>query len=172
MSATPSVARLSAETHEFITISFEPTYRPATPGSSAWSIIAKNIRLTLVVPTERSLPSTIRARMLAWTSDPSPYALIDQYIVLQTASDRGFSGEALLPLIIETGSGGQLRAYKQRFEFASVYGSANQDAVMFEPDRNTETLIDPINHTPRFQVSMFEASPYSRTDMGLWSTIG
>jgi len=70
------------------------------------------------------------------------------------------------------GSGGQLQAYKQRFEFASVYGSANQDAVMFEPDRNTETLIDPINHTPRFQVSMFEASPYSRTDMGLWSTIG
>jgi len=124
MSATPSVATLSAETHEF---SLEPTYRPATPGSSAWSIIAKNIRLTLVVPTERPLPSTVRARMLAWTSDPSPYALIDQYIVLQTASDRGSSGEALLPLVIEAGSGGQLQAYKQRFEFASVYGCSQME---------------------------------------------
>jgi hypothetical protein len=27
---------------------------------------------------------------------------------------------------------------------------------MFERTRNTETLIDPINHTPRFQVNMFE----------------
>src|SRR6516165_1579584 len=110
--------------------------------------------------------------MLARTSDPGPSVLIDQYIVLQAATGRDFSGTALLPLLIKAGSGGQLQSYKQRFEFASVCGSFNQDAAMFEPDRNTETLIDPINHTPRFQVSMFDASPYSRTDMGLWLTIG
>jgi hypothetical protein len=44
--------------------------------------------------------------------------------------------------------------------------------VMFERAGNAETLIDPINHTPLFQVSMFEASPYSRTDTGLWPTLG
>jgi hypothetical protein len=171
MRTTPSVARLAAETHESITITFEPIYRPTTPGSSAWSIIAKNIRLTLTVPTERPLPNSVLARMLASTSDPSP-ALIDQYIVLQVATGRDFTGQAILPLIIEAGSSGQVQSFKQRFEFASFYGSSNQDAVMFEPNQNTNTLIDPINHTPRFQVNMFEASPYSRTDMGLWLTIG
>jgi hypothetical protein len=167
-----SVARLAAQTHELITITFEPAYRPATPGSSAWSIIAKNIRLRLTVPTERPLPNWVLARMLAWTCDPSPYALIDQYIVLQAATGRDFSGEAFFPLTIEAGSSGQVQSYKQRFEFSSFYGFSDQNAVMFELDRNTETLIDPINATPRFQVNMFEASPYARVDMGLWSTIG
>jgi hypothetical protein len=51
MSIATSVARLAAKTHESIVINFEPEYRPPTPGSSAWSIIAKNIRLKLVVPT-------------------------------------------------------------------------------------------------------------------------
>src|SRR5262245_11304122 len=108
MSTAPSVARLAAETHESITITFEPVYSPATTGSSAWSIIAKNIRLTLTVPTERPLPNSVLARMLAWTSDPSPYALIDQYIVLQVATGRDFTGEAIFPLIIEAGSSGQV----------------------------------------------------------------
>jgi hypothetical protein len=76
MSIMPSVARLAAQTHESITITFEAEYRPATPGSSAWSIIAKNIRLRLVVPTERPLPNSVLAKMLARTSDPNPYALI------------------------------------------------------------------------------------------------
>jgi hypothetical protein len=173
MSATPSIARLAAETHESITITFEPTYRPATPGSSAWSIIAKNIRVTLSVPAERPLPNWVLARMLARTSDP--YALIDEYIVLQIAKDRGFSGTASFPLTIETGSSGQAQSYNQRFEFVSFYGFSNlsfDDAVMFERAGNAESLIDPINHTPLFQVSMFEASPYSRTDSGLWPTLG
>jgi len=42
---------------------------------------------------------------------------------------------------------------------------------MFELDNKNETLIDPINGTPRFQVNMFEASPFSRVDMGVWSTL-
>jgi hypothetical protein len=171
MSIAPSVARLAAQTHESITITFEAEYRPATPGSSAWSIIAKNIRLRLVVPTERPLPNSVLAKMLARTSDPNPYALIDQYIVFQGVTDRDFGGEAPFPVIIEAGASGQVQSYKQRFEFSNLYSFSNEDAVMFELDRNRETLIDPINHSPQFQVNMFEASPYSRTDMGLWSTI-
>jgi hypothetical protein len=166
-----SVARLAAQTRESITITFEPAYRPATPGSSAWSIVAKNIRVVLTVPTERTLPNWVLARMLARTSDPNPYTLVDQYIVLQAATGRDFSGEALFPLTIEMASSGQTQSYKQRFEFSSFYGPNNQDAVMFELDNKYETLIDPINGTPRFQVNLFEASLFSRVDMGLWPTL-
>src|SRR5262245_62076501 len=109
--------------------------------------------------------------MLAWTG-PNPYTLVDQYIVLQAATGRDFSGEALFPLMIEAGSSGKIQSYKQRFEFSSFYGFATQDAVMFELDGNTETLVDPIIGTPRFQVDMFEASHFSRVDMGLWATLG
>jgi hypothetical protein len=171
MNAAPSVARLAAQTHESITVTFEPEYRPATPGSSAWSIIAKNIRLGLVVPTERPRPNWVLARMLARTSDPNPYTLIDQFIVLQAVTDRDFSGEALFPVIIKAGASGQVQSYKQRFEFFNFYSFYSEDAVMFELDSNTERLVDPINHSPQFQVDMFEASPFSRTDMGLWSTV-
>jgi len=171
MSIATSVARLAAKTHESIVINFEPEYRPPTPGSSAWSIIAKNIRLKLVVPTGRFRPNWVLARMLARTSDPNPYTLIDQYIVLQSVTDRDFSGEALFPVQIEAGASGQVQSYKQRFEFSNFYSFYNEDAVMFEPERNMETLIDPINHSSQFQVSMFEASPYARTDMGLWPTV-
>jgi len=69
MSIATSVARLAAKTHESIVINFEPEYRPPTPGSSAWSIIAKNIRLKLVVPTGRFRPNWVLARMLARTSE-------------------------------------------------------------------------------------------------------
>jgi hypothetical protein len=121
MSTAPSIARLAGQTHETITITFEPQYRPPSPGSSAWSIIAKNIRVTVVVPTERPLPNWVLARMLAWASDP--YALIDQYIVLQIGIDRGFSGLAFFPLTIEASSSvGQAQSYNQRFEFVSFYG--------------------------------------------------
>jgi hypothetical protein len=171
MSIAPSAARLAAQTHESITITFEAEYRPATSGSSAWSIIAKNIRLRLVVPTERPLPNSVLAKMIARTSDPNPYALIDQYIILQVGTNREFGGEAPFSVIIEAGDSGQVRSYKQRFDFSNFYSFYNEDTVMFELDRNIETLIDPINHTPQFQVNMFEASPFSRTDMGLWSTI-
>ena len=101
MSIAPSVARLAAQTHESITITFEAEYRPPTPGSSAWSIIAKNIRLGLVVPTERPLPNSVLAKMLARSSDPNPYALIDQYIVFQGVTDRDFGGEAPFPVILK-----------------------------------------------------------------------
>jgi hypothetical protein len=171
MSTTPSIARLAAATHESIMVTFEPEYRPPTPGSSAWSIIAKNIRLRLVVPSERPRPNWILARMLARTSDPNPDTLVDQFIVLQAVTDGDFSGEALLPVKINAGASGQVKSYKQRFEFFNFYSFYNEDAVMFELDRNTERLVDPINHSPQFQVDMFEASPFSRTDMGLWSTV-
>src|SRR5215470_8249721 len=97
MSTAPSVARLAAQTQESITISFEPEYHPATPGSSASSILARNIRLKLSVPGDRPRPNWILAQMLARTA--SPYALVDQYIVLQPASDRDFAGEASFPVI-------------------------------------------------------------------------
>ena len=50
MSIRPSVARLAAQNARVDNDHLQPEYRPATPGSSAWSIIAKNIRLRLVVP--------------------------------------------------------------------------------------------------------------------------
>jgi len=171
MSSAPSVARLAAETHETMMVTFDPEYRPPTPGSSAWSIIAKSIRLSLVAPAKRPRPNWVLARMLARTCDPNPSTLIDQFIVLQAVTDRDFSGEALLPVKIKAGESGQVQSYKQRFEFFKFYSFYNEDAVMFELDRNTERLVDPINHSPQFQVDMFEASPFSRTDMGLWLTV-
>src|SRR3954453_9818062 len=97
MSIAPSVARLAAQTQESITITFSPEYRPATAGSAASSIIARNIRLTVVLPDQQPSPSWILARMLARTA-PSPDALIDQYIVLEAATDRDFGGK--LPFLL------------------------------------------------------------------------
>ena len=170
MRIAPSVARLAAQTQESITITFSPEYRPATPGSASSSIIARNIRVTVDLPDQQPSPSWILARMLARTA-PSPDALIDQYIVLQAATDRDFGGEAPFPLIIETSSSGRTQSYNQKFNFSYMYGLYNEDYVVFELGGQKKMLIDPINHSPQFQVNMFEASPYSRTDMGLWSSI-
>ena len=102
----PSIAMLAAQTHEAITISFGTQYRPPSPGSSAWSIIAKNIRVGLLVPADRPLPNWVLARMLASTGDPNQ--LIDQYIVLQGVGDRLFGGGGdpsfPIPLTIEASS--------------------------------------------------------------------
>src|SRR5215208_5886576 len=114
MNVAPSLARLAAETQESITITFNPEYHPATPGSSASSIIARNIRLTVVLPDKQPSPTWVLARMLARTA-PSPDALIDQYIVLQANSGREFGGEAPFPVIIERSSSGHAQSFNQKF---------------------------------------------------------
>ena len=140
MSIAPSVARLAAQTQESITITFSPEYRPATPGSASSSIIARNIRVTVVLPDQQPSPSWILARMLARTA-PSPDALIDQYIVLQAATDRDFGGEAPFPLIIETSSSGRTQSYNQKFNFTYMYGLYNEDYVVFELGGQKKMLI-------------------------------
>src|SRR4051812_19394420 len=109
MSIASTVARLAAQTQESITITFTPEYRPPTPGSSASSIIARNIRLTVVLPDKQPSPSWVLARMLARAA-PSPDALIDQYIVLQAATEQDFGGEAPFPVIIEASSSGRAQS--------------------------------------------------------------
>jgi hypothetical protein len=163
----PSVARLKAETHESITITFDAEYRPATPGSSAWSIIAKNLHVDMVIPSARPHPHWALAKILARTTDPNPYALIDEYVVLQEIDPKHFGGAGPFSLLIRAGEQGQEHAYRQKIEFASFYRSYDENDFVHDQD----TLIDPVNQTSRFQTDLFQASPYARADMGTWLSI-
>jgi hypothetical protein len=62
MSVT-AVANLASQTGETIRIDFESKYSPPSGGSSAWNIVARNIKVTLTVPEDRPLPTSFQAQL-------------------------------------------------------------------------------------------------------------
>jgi len=59
------LANLTSSTGETIRIDFDAAYSSPTPGSSAWNIEARNIRITLTVPGNGSLPTSFTAQLFS-----------------------------------------------------------------------------------------------------------
>jgi hypothetical protein len=156
------LARLSTgPSGEAIDISFDATYHPPAGGSSAWSITASNVRVNLTM-LKFFGPRFFLLRFRGFIADP--YSFVEQYVILQRVTDAGYEGELLLPLYIEGGSDGQTQSHKQFLQFDQMLDDLTDD-----PDAMSHNfLTDPINHTSTFQIDMFAASPYARTDMGTW----
>jgi len=57
------IANLASQTGETIWIDFSAPYSPATPGSSAWSVRARNIQFTVTVPHNLPMPFWFMAQL-------------------------------------------------------------------------------------------------------------
>src|SRR3954453_15690799 len=144
------IANLTSQTGETIRIDFLAVYSPPTPGSSAWSVRARNIQITLTVPQNRPLPTWFLAQLFPGTSDS------DQAVILQNPGGRVYSGAVPYDIMIRSGNMGLSQGYDQMHEFTP---------------RGAGSLIDPINGTSRFETNLFFATPFATTDQGLWHTL-
>jgi hypothetical protein len=143
-------ANLTSQTGETIRIDFSAVYSPPTPGSSAWSVSARNIQITLTVPQNRPLPAWFLAQLFPGASGS------DQAVILQNPGGRVYSGTVPYDIMIRSGNMGLSQGYDQMHEFTP---------------RGVSSLIDPMNGTPRFQTNLFFATPFATTDQGLWHTL-
>jgi len=144
------VANLTSQTGEMIRIDFSALYSPPTPGSSAWTVHARNIQITLTVPQDRPLPTWFLAQLFPGASGS------DQAVILQNPGGRVYSGAAPYDIVIRSGSAGLSQGYDQMYEFTPRGGSS---------------LIDPINGSSLFQTNLFFATPFATIDQGLWHTL-
>lgn len=161
-----SVANLAAHTGELITINFDPVFHSATPGSSAWSLVATNIRIRLIVQKGRYVPDMIMTRLRARLTVPNIF--VQQIVWLLPVNRDEFIGTVPLSLYIHGGSDGLAHTHQQIFLFDRLFRDFNEN------DPNpvaSNALIDPISQSPRFQVNLFNATPFARVDMGTWSSI-
>jgi hypothetical protein len=161
-----SVANLAAETRETMTISFDPIYHSATPGSSAWSMVTSNMQIHLFVPFGRYVPRMIMTRLRARLADT--YMFVQQTGWLLPMNDNEFIGTVPLPLYIRGGDDGLTQAYQQHILFDRLYHDFGDDT----PDPvASDALIDPISQSSQFQVDLFAATPFASVDIGAWSSV-
>jgi hypothetical protein len=170
-STKPGRANLTSATGETIEIDFTAHYTGPAAGSSAWSIVAENIRLKVTVPQGRTLPDWILGRVLAQTANGSYRDLIEQCMLVDRSSDRGYLGEADNALLIRAADSGIEVSFRQLFAFAFAFGAGGFGlyTVASLEDHPGHSLVDPINRSIRFQTDLFFATPYATTDQGQWA---
>jgi hypothetical protein len=105
------IANLASQTGETIRIDFSAQYSPPTPGSSAWSVRARNIQLTVTVPQNLPMQFWFMAQLFPGAAG-SPQA-----VILQNTAGRVYSGAAPKDIIIRSGSMGMSHDYTQMHEF-------------------------------------------------------
>jgi hypothetical protein len=167
----PGLARLGSATGETMTVAFKADYSGVTAGSSAWSVVARQLRITVALPAAASPPPWILAQVLARTEGSGEQALVDQVIILQQDEVNVFSGLAPYDLLIRSGEGGMTTSYEQRFEFTLTSGSFDVPKVIAVMDDPSASLIDPVNGTPHFQTNLFFATPYATKHQSDWDTL-
>jgi hypothetical protein len=162
-----SVANLASSAKETITINFDPIYYSATPGSSAWSMVASNLTISAVVPLDQAQPMLIMTRLRGRIATPNLF--IQQTIWLAPVADGNvFVATLPMPLYIRGGDSGQIQSYRQYFLFDLMYHDFGETDP--NPVANA-ALIDPISQSARFQVDLFAATPYASVDMGVWGSL-
>jgi hypothetical protein len=170
-STVPGRANLASATGETIRIDFDADYTSPTPGSSAWNIVANNLRITVSVPAAKALPGWIMGRVLARTDDSGEMVLIDQCILLQNTMGREFGGLAPYPLLIRSGEEGLSTSYDQIFHFTFNGGSFDPRKIAALMDDPGASLTDPVSATPRFQTNLFFATPYATHPQSDWDSL-
>ena len=144
------VARLKAMTGESVEIQFstDPFVRGTTfisaPGSAgARSTKATDIRVSLDVPPDRSLPDRVLVKLHA---EPEEGLDREFQLILEPTGERSYSGQLGRRLLIMSAGQGRVYSRQQAIEFVLIQGPYQ------------ETLVDPINLTTQFQVNLDQAS--------------
>lgn len=168
--SVPGVANLATQTGETMRIEFSADYSGATPGSSSWSIVANEVRITVTVPPGLPKPAWFLGQLLGQTKERGGRVLVDQCVLLQEAGGV-FSGTAAYGVLIRSGQDGLDTSYDQLFEFTPAGGGFGVQTIAFVTDHAGGSLQDPINGTRHFQTNLFFATPYAGTDQGNWDNI-
>ena len=133
-------ARLKARTGESVTIRFA-TYWSGTPGGGGVaSTKATDIRIALSVPRDRPLPDSGLVKVHA---EDISGAYREFHVTLEPSGEHSYAGHLDDQLVIVTTSPGHApQSKEQRIEILLIRGASS------------ESLIDPVNGTHRFQVNL------------------
>jgi hypothetical protein len=166
------LANLASTSRETMSVAFSAHYSGTTPGSSAWSIVARNIRISIALEEGRSHPPEwMLGQIFGRTEDSGEMTLVNQCVVLRNGGGQALSGVAPYAMPIRSGEQGMTTSYDQVLRFTFGLGSFNAVDIAALLDSPGASLTDPVNRTIRFQVNLFFATAYATTDQGNWDNI-
>jgi hypothetical protein len=133
-------ARLKARTGESFEIRFATFWSGTPGGGGVASTKATDIRISLIVPPDHPLPDSVLVKLHA---EDIFGAYREFHVTLEPSGEQSYSGQLDDQLVIVTTSPGHApQSKEQRIEVLLIRGAGS------------ESLIDPVNGTQRFQVNL------------------